>query len=341
MRIAIVGAGAIGGYLAVKVARAGETVCCIARGAQLAAIRARGLRLIEPGNGEIAAPEIRGYARPAEAGPQDLIFLTLKAHQVPSVAAELIHLCEPDTAIVTMQNGIPWWYFHKLGGPYADHRLQSVDPGGLIADHVNPDRIVGSVVYPAAILSEPGTIRLIEGNRFGLGELSGGVSDRLQRIAKLLIGAGLRAPITHDIRAEIWHKLWGNLCFNPISALSHAMLSDICTFEPTRTLARAMMREAEMVANKLGVTFKIGIEQRISGAERVGAHKTSMLQDVELGRPLELQALVGSVLELARLTDTPTPNIAAIHACTALLAKMLEAKGSGLQLRAKIAGAVR
>jgi 2-dehydropantoate 2-reductase len=341
MRIAIVGAGAIGGYLAVKLARAGQTVCCIARGRQLAAIQDRGLRLIEPGSDEIAAADIRGFATPAEAGPQDLIFLTLKAHQVASVAAELIHLCRRDTAIVTMQNGIPWWYFHRIGGPYADHRLQSVDPGGFIADHVDPDRIVGSVVYPAAILCEPGVIRLIEGNRFGLGELSGGVSNRLQQIAKLLIGAGLRAPITQDIRAEIWHKLWGNLCFNPISALSHAMLSDICTFGPTRTLARAMMAEAEMIANKLGVTFKIGIDQRISGAERVGAHKTSMLQDVELGRPLELQALVGSVLELAQLTDTPTPNIAAIHACTALLAKTLEAKEAGLQLQANIEGAGR
>jgi 2-dehydropantoate 2-reductase len=340
VRIAIVGTGAIGGYLAVKLARAGEEVCCIARGDQLAAIRQRGLLLIEPGHDDIAAPEIRGYQRPAEAGRQDLIFLTLKAHQVAEVAADLAHLCERDTVIVTMQNGIPWWYFHKQAGPFAGRHLESVDPGGVIADHVDSDRIVGSVVYPAAILLQPGVVRLIEGNRFGLGELTGEVSDRLQRIAKLLIGAGFRAPITADIRAEIWHKLWGNLCFNPISALSHAMLSEICAFEPTRSLARAMMMEAEMVANKLGVTFKIGIEQRINGAARVGAHKTSMLQDVELGRPLELPALVGSVLELARLTDVPTPNIAAVYACTALLAKTLAAKGGGLHIAATTRGTV-
>jgi 2-dehydropantoate 2-reductase len=333
MRIAIVGAGAIGGYLAVKLATSGADICCIARGAHLAAVQARGLILILPDKSEIVARNIRGCASPMEAGPQDLVVLTLKAHQVATIAADVAYLCEPQTVIITMQNGIPGWYFHKHGGPFAEHRLQSVDPGGVIADHIDPERIIGSVVYPAAALSEPGIIRLIEGNRFALGELSGGGSDRVQRIAKVLIGAGFRAPVTNDIRAEIWHKLWGNLCFNPISALTHATLEGICQFAPTRTLAAAMMAEAEMVANKLGVRFKIGIEQRINGAERVGAHKTSMLQDVEGGRPLELQALVGSVLELAQLTNTPTPHIAAIHACAALLAKTLETHQGKLMIQ--------
>jgi 2-dehydropantoate 2-reductase len=331
MRIAIVGAGAIGGYLAVKLTGVGADVCCVARGANLTAVQAHGLRLILPDNTEIVA-SVRVYGAPKEAGRQDVIFLTLKAHQVASIAADLASMCDPGTVIVTMQNGIPWWYFYRHSGRYADHRLESVDPGGTIANHIDPARIIGSVVYPAAILVRPGVIALTEGNRFTLGEPSGAISDRLQSIARTFVKAGLRAPITRDIRAEIWHKLWGNLCFNPISALTHARLDEICQFAPTRALAAAMMAEAAQVANKLGIHFKIAIEQRIAGAEKVGAHKTSMLQDVENGRPLEFHALIDSVIELAELTETPTPHIAAIRACTALLARSLETQHGRLKI---------
>jgi 2-dehydropantoate 2-reductase len=331
MRIAIVGAGAIGGYLGVRLASIGTDVCCIARGANLTAIRAHGLRLIMPDNTEIGA-SVRAYGTAAEAGQQDVIFLTLKAHQIASIAADLSSMCDAGTVIVTMQNGIPWWYFYRHADKYAGHRLECVDPGGTIADHIDPARIVGSVVYPAAILIRPGVIALTEGNRFTLGEPSGVISDRVQSIARTLVKAGLRAPITSDIRAEIWHKLWGNLCFNPISALTHARLDEICRFAPTRSLAAAMMAEAALVANKLGIHFKIAIEQRIAGAEKVGAHKTSMLQDVENGRPLEFHALIDSVIELAQLTETPTPHIAAIRACTALLARSLETQHGRLKI---------
>jgi 2-dehydropantoate 2-reductase len=329
MRIAVVGAGAIGGLLGVKLARSGEDVTFIARGANLAAIREHGMMLVSPdGTQEVA--EVGAYEKTAEAGAHDIVFLTLKAHQVAAIAADLAHLCGPQTTIVTMQNGIPWWYFHRHGETLENTRLESVDPGGVQAEHIDPARIIGSVVYPAATLTRPGVVTLIEGNRFGLGEPSGEMSDRVQLIARALIKAGFRAPVTRDIRAEIWLKLWGNVCFNPISALTHATLVEICQFGPTRALAAAAMAEAEAVARKLGIAFKLGIEQRIAGAEKVGLHKTSMLQDVEAGRPLELEALVGSVVELGRLTGTPTLTIEALYACTSLLAKMMEKQRGGL-----------
>ena len=245
----------------------------------------------------------------------------------------LRELFGPQTMVVTMINGIPWWYFHKLGGEYEGRHLDSVDPGGVIDQHIERERIIGSVVYPASELVEPGVVKVIEGNRFTLGELDGERSERIEALSQAMMRAGFKAPVSRDIRSELWIKLWGNLSFNPISALTHATLEQICRFGPTRSLAAAMMREAQAVAEKLGVRFKISLEQRIAGAQAVGAHKTSMLQDVEHGRALELEALVGSVVELGRITQTPTPTIEAIYAATSLLAQTLAAQKGRLELQ--------
>jgi 2-dehydropantoate 2-reductase len=233
-----------------------------------------------------------------------------------------------------MINGIPWWYFQNCEGSNAGTTLKSVDPDGEIARHIDPACIIGSIVYPAAELIAPGVVRVIEGNRFTLGELDGSRSERIEALSQVMIRAGFKAPVSKDIRGEIWLKLWGNLSFNPISALTHATLEDICTFEPSRELASNMMREAQTVAEKLGVVFKVSLDKRIAGAQAVGAHKTSMLQDVENGRALELNALVGSVVELGRITGTPTPTIDAIYAVTRLLAHTLAAQRGKLQISA-------
>jgi len=333
MRIAVVGAGAIGGYLGARLSAAGEEVVFIARGANLAAIRADGMRLIGEDGAEVRSAEARAVEKPAEAGAQDTVLLTVKAHQVAAIAPELRHLCHAETAIVTMQNGIPWWYFHRHGGEYEGSPVRSADPDGTIGRHIDPARIVGSVVYPAANLVAPGVVQLVEGNRFTLGELDGSTSARVQAISASLTKAGFKAPVIADIRSEIWLKLWGNLSFNPISALTHATLVDICRFPLTRDLAAQMMREAEAIANKLGVTFRVSIERRIAGAEKVGAHKTSMLQDVEQGRPIEIEALLGSVVELGALTQTPTPYISAVYACAGLLAHTLSAAHARLSVQ--------
>jgi 2-dehydropantoate 2-reductase len=333
MKIAVVGAGAIGGYLGAKLARAGEDVTFIARNRNLEAINARGFRLILEDGTEEHAPTAKAVQHMAEAGPQDAVLLTLKAHQVKDVLPGLRDLFGPKTMVVTMINGIPWWYFHKLAGPYEGRRLDSVDPGGLIAEHIEPERIIGSVVYPASELVEPGVVKVIEGNRFTLGELDGERSDRIETLSQAMMRAGFKAPVSRDIRSELWIKLWGNLSFNPISALTHATLEQICRFGPTRALAASMMREAQTVAEKLGVRFKISLEQRIAGAEAVGEHKTSMLQDVEHGRALELEALIGSVVELGRITETPTPTIDAVHAATSLLALTLATQKGRLEVQ--------
>ena len=332
MKYAVVGAGAIGGYLGVKLALAGETVSFIARGHNLAAIRAGGMKLILEDGSEQTAAEVRGFERTAEAGPQDVVLLAVKAHQVAAVAPQLEALCHAGTAIVTLQNGIPWWYFHKHGGELEGRPVVSADPDGSIARHIDPRRIIGSVVYPAAELVRPGVVRVIEGNRFTLGEPDGTTTARVQAIADSLVRGGLKAPISSDIRSEIWLKLWGNLSFNPISALTHATLVDLCQFPLSRSLAAAMMTEAQAIAEKLGVIFRVPLEKRIAGAERVGAHKTSMLQDVEHGKPIEIEALVGSVAELGRMTDTPTPHIDAVYACACLLAKTLAAQHGRLRI---------
>lgn len=332
MRIAIVGAGAIGGYLGAKLALAGEDVTLIARGANLAALKKHGLTLIEEDGSELHAKNVKAVETMVDAGPQDSVLLTVKAHQVAPIAGDLQHLYDSETTVVTMQNGIPWWYFWKHGGKLEGTQLGSVDPGGEIARHIDPARVIGSVVYPAAVLTKPGVVEVVEGNRFGLGEPSGEITERVKALSQSLSKAGFKAPVTSDIRGEIWLKLWGNLSFNPISALTHATLVDICQFPPTRALAAGMMEEAQAIANKLGVTFKLGIDRRIAGAEKIGAHKTSMLQDVEAGRPIELEALVGSVVELGRLTGVETPRIDAAYALMQLLVQTLDESKGRLQI---------
>jgi len=323
MRIAIVGAGAIGGYLGTRLAAAGAQVTFIARGANLEAIRSKGMKLILEDGSEVQASGAQGCEKMSDAGAHDVVLLTVKAHQVSALAPELRHLLHEQTSIVTMQNGIPWWYFQKHGGEFEGKPVLAADPDGSIARHLDPARIIGCVVYPAANLIAPGIVRVVEGNRFTLGELDGTTTPRLQAIAASLIEAGFKAPITNEIRSEIWLKLWGNLSFNPISALTHATLAEICQFALTRDLAAQMMTEAEAIAKKLGIAFRVSIERRIAGAEKVGAHKTSMLQDVEQGRAIEIEALVGSVVELGTLTQTPTPHISAVFACASLLARTL------------------
>jgi 2-dehydropantoate 2-reductase len=280
MKITVVGAGAIGGYLGARLSAAGEEVTFIARNRNLEAINAHGFRLIQEDGSELQAPAVRAVQRYADAGPQDAVLLTVKAHQVRDLLPDLRGLFGPHTTVVTMINGVPWWYFHQLAGPWEGRAIEAVDPGGLIAEHIEPERF--------------------------------------------------KAPVSKDIRGEIWVKLWGNLTFNPISALTHATLEQICTFAPTRDLAARMMTEAKAVAERLGVQFRISLEQRLAGAQAVGAHKTSMLQDVEAGRTLELEALVGAVVELGRITETPTPTIEAIYAVTKLLGQTVQAQGGRL-----------
>ncbi len=321
MKTAIIGVGAIGGYVGARLAHAGEEVTFIARGANLDALRTRGIRLVLGDGSEQAVPHVNATADYAEAGPQDLVIIALKAHQVESVVRDVPKLFGPDTVVVPMQNGIPYWYFHRHGGALVGTRVHSVDPTGLIGEHIPCDRIIGCVVYPATELLAPGVIKHVEGNRFPVGEPDGTASERVKRVSECFIRGGLQAPVLSDIRAEIWLKLWGNLTFNPISALSRATLAGICQFPLGRQLAHDMMSEAQSIANKLGITFRVPIEKRIAGAERVGHHKTSMLQDVEAGRTLEVDALLGSVVELARLTETPTPHLDTVYALTKLLAK--------------------
>jgi 2-dehydropantoate 2-reductase len=322
-----VGAGAIGGYVGGWLANAGEDVTFIARGANLAAIQQNGMRVIgEDGADVIAHPA--AHERAADAGAQDVVILAVKAHQVAAIAPDVASLCNAETSIVTMQNGIPWWYFYKHGGVYEGTPVRSADPEGSIARCIDASRVIGSVVYPAATLEAPGVVRVVEGRRFTLGEPDGSTSARATAISGAFTRAGFKAPVISDIRSEIWLKLWGNLSFNPISSLTHSTLVGLLQYPLTRELSVQMMKEAEAVANKLGVTFRVGIDKRIAGAERVGEHKTSMLQDVEAGRPMEIEALIGAAVELGRLTETPTPHIDAVYALVSLLAKRLaESRG--------------
>ena len=331
MKVCIVGAGAIGGYVAAKLGLAGAKVTVIIRGANLAAVSGNGLKLIEEGR-EHVVRDLVATSNLAQVGPQDMVILAMKAHQVTPIANQLQPLHGPDTTIVTMQNGIPWWYFQKHAGEFDGRRIESVDPGGVIAAHIPIERIIGCVVYPACEMVAPGVIHHIEGNRFPVGELDGAETPRVAAIAELFKKAGLKSPVLTNIRSEIWLKLWGNLTFNPISALTQATLVDICQFPPSRALAASMMTEAQTIANKLGIEFRVSLEKRIAGAESVGRHKTSMLQDVEAGRALEIDALVGSVMELGRLTQTATPHIDAVYACTRLLANMLRESSGRLAI---------
>jgi 2-dehydropantoate 2-reductase len=322
MKICIVGAGAIGGYLGAKLALAGEEVTLIARGAHLDAIQSRGLKLVMA-DGTTHVASAVAMQDITQAGPQDVVILALKAQSVPTIAPALPSLYGPATMVVTAQNGIPWWYFRKHGAEYEGVTIQSVDPGGVVEANIGAERVIACVVYPAAAVAEPGVINHLEGDRFSLGELDGTKSDRLQSLAHVFKRAGFKAPIRTEIRSEIWVKLWGNLAFNPISALTGATLVQICQYPPTRELARQMMTEAQAIAEKLGIHFSISLEQRIDGAEKVGAHKTSMLQDIEARRPTEVDAIVGAVAELGRLTHVSTPHIDAIYASVKLLEKTL------------------
>lgn len=321
MKICVVGAGAIGGYLGVKLALAGEDVTLIARGAHLEAIRNNGLKLIMHDGSEHVAKNVKATSSMAEAGVQDLVILGMKAHQLPPVAADLRAMFGPHTLVVPTQNGIPFWYFQKHGGELDGRIVESVDPGGVCVSNIEKERIIGCVVYPASEIAAPGVIRHIEGDRFPVGELDGTETERVRRVSETFIKAGFKSPILANVRAEMWLKLWGNLTFNPISALSHSTLADICQYPLSRDLAANMMTEAQTVANKLGIEFRVPLEKRIAGAEKVGKHKTSMLQDLEVGRPLEVDALVGAVVELGRMTHTPTPYIDAVYALTKLLNK--------------------
>ena len=283
-------------------------VSLVARGPHLSAMREKGLTLIEEDQAPVTVP-VTASDDPAELGIQDYVIVTLKAHSVPPVVGRMQPLIGENTTVVSGVNGVPWWYFHKLGGPLEGCRLASVDPGNAQWDGFGPNRVLGCVVYPAAEVVEPGVIRHIEGNRFCLGEPDGSKSDRAKALSEAMIKAGLKAPVRPRIRDEIWVKLWGNLSFNPISALTHSTLDVLCTDPGTRAVARAMMVEAQEIAEKLGVRFPIDVDRRIDGGAAVGAHKTSMWQDLDLGRPMEIDALVTAVQELGQLTETPTPTI--------------------------------
>lgn len=323
MKIAVIGAGAIGGMLAVRLALSGQAVTVVDQGAHLDAIRANGLKLVRPDGSEELARDVRAVASCAEAGAQDLVFLALKAYVVEAVAPQMRALFEAGTVVVPIQNGLPWWYFQNFAGPHAGYRLKTADPNGVIEQNIESQRIIGCVVYPAGEIVAPGVIKLLEGDRFPVGELDGSESERVRKISSTLVGAGLKAPVLSDIRSEVWLKLWGNMSFNPISALTHATLVDICQEPATRELAADMMREAQAVAQKLGVSFRVPLEKRIEGAAKVGKHKTSTLQDVEAGRAVEVDALIGSVIELGDLTATPTPATRAVYALLKLLVKTM------------------
>jgi 2-dehydropantoate 2-reductase len=323
MKIAVIGAGAIGGVLAVRLSLSGHAVTIIDQGAHLEAIRSKGLRLIRADGTEEVAKDLHAVATCAEAGPQDLVFLALKAYVVEAVAPQMRALFADHTIVVPIQNGLPWWYFQNCVGPHAGYRLRTADPNGVIEQNIESRRIIGCVVYPAGEIIAPGVVKLLEGDRFPVGELDGVESERVRNVSQALVGAGLKAPVLNDIRSEIWLKLWGNMSFNPISALTHATLEDICQEPTTRALAADMMREAQAVAEKLGATFRVPLKKRIEGAAKVGKHKTSTLQDVEAGRPVEVDALIGSVIELGDLTGTPTPATRAVYALLKLLAKTM------------------
>lgn len=319
MKICIFGAGAIGGYMGAKLAAAGAEVSLVARGPHLKAMQSDGLTLIE--DGETRTHRVNASDDPAALGVQDYVIVTLKAHSVPPVVGKMAPLIGPDTTLVSGVNGVPWWYFHKNGGPLEGTRLATVDPGDAQWNGFGPDRVLGCVVYPAAEVIEPGVVKHIEGNRFSLGEPDGSKSDRAMRLSEALGRAGLKAPVRPRLRDEIWVKLWGNLSFNPISALTHATLDVLCTDPGTRAVARGMMREAQEIAEKLGVKFPIDVDRRIDGGAAVGAHRTSMLQDLDAGRPMEIDALLGSVQELGRVTETATPTIDTVLALVTLRAR--------------------
>ncbi len=319
-RICVYGAGAIGGLIAAKLQAHGEAeVSCIARGPHLEAMRSNGLRLITD-DGESRA-RVQCTDNPAELGPQDFVISALKAPAAARAAGQLGPLLGPDTAVVTAQNGIPWWYFHSHGDRFEGTQLKTADPGGQQWQHIGPERAIGCVVYPAAEISAPGTITHVYGNRLTLGEPSGAKSERITRLAELLGNAGFKAPVSTRIRQEVWMKLWGNLSFNPVSVLTQATLAEIAGDEGVRKVIAAMMQEARAVAETLGIRFHLTVERRIDQGGQVGDHKTSMLQDIELGRPIEIGVMVDAVREIAALVGMATPTIDLVGALTRLRAQ--------------------
>jgi 2-dehydropantoate 2-reductase len=320
MKICIYGAGAIGGYLGVQLARAGVDVGLVARGAHLVAMRANGLKLLIGDEERVVYP--RCTQDPAELGPQDYVIICLKAHSITGVLDQMQPLLGPNTRVVTAVNGIPYWYFYKHGGAYEGSKLESIDPSGRQWHELTPQRAIGCIVYPATENEAPGVIRHVYGDRFPLGEPSGEATDDVRRLSDVFIKAGMQAPILERIRDEIWLKLWGNVCLNPISALTHATLDVICSDAATRALSKAIMLEAQAIAETFGVKFRVDVDRRIEGARNVGAHKTSMLQDLERGRPMEIDPLVTVVQEMGRLTNIPTPALDAVLALVAQRGKI-------------------
>jgi 2-dehydropantoate 2-reductase len=318
VRVAILGAGATGGFLGARLAKAGADVVLIARGPHLQAMRESGLRLIEP-DGEstvrVEATDDLGAIRGADA-----VFMTVKAHSVPAIAERLAANLGADTAVVSAQNGIPWWYFQRHGGELEGTYLETVDPGGMVGRTIDPERVIACIVYPATSVVGPGIVRHVEGEKFSLGELDGIKTQRILALSSLLASAGLKAPVQSRIRQELWVKLLGNAVFNPLSALTRASLGEMAESPVLAPIVRAAMEEVDAVARRLGVEIPVTIDQRIRGAARVGAHKTSMLQDLEAGRPMEIDAVVGSVVELAGRLNVPVPHLQTTYGCVKLLA---------------------
>ena len=319
MKFLIVGAGAVGAYIGAMMARKGYDVTLHARGPHLRAMQEKGVRVISADDDFVARPRL--VADLKDAGPMDVVFLCVKAHGLPPLAAQLAPVLGPETAVVSTQNGIPWWYFQSDAGPLAGTRLERVDPGGVVSQAIEARRVIGSLIYFSTEITEPGVVRHNEGNRMSLGEPDGGRSERIKKIAEALIASGLRAPVTTHLRNEIWVKILGNVAFNPISALTGGTLAQILRNEHTRELVRNIMQETESVAAKLGMELPVSIEQRMAGAEKVGEHKTSMLQDLEAGRPLELEAIVGAVLEIGERLEISMPHTRTVYACAKLLAE--------------------
>lgn len=319
LEVCVVGAGAVGGLIGGKLALAGADVTLVDRGSHRRALEETGLRLVAPDGRRTQTEDLATRDAPPADRPMDLVVLGVKSYDLPAIAPTVSGVVGPETAILPVQNGIPWWYFHRFGGDLEGHRLTAADPDGLLERHVDSDRVIGCVPFVAATVVEPGTIHHTEGEWFPVGELDGAETVRAQGVASLFERAGLRSRVLEDVRSELWLKALGNLAFNPISALARATLAEVCREPATRALARAMMEEAKPVAEDLGVEFRRSIEDRIDGAEAVGDHRTSMLQDLERGRRLELEALVGTVIELADLTDRSVPTIETIYALTTLL----------------------
>ena len=320
MKICVYGAGAIGGYLGCELAHVnGVDVSLIARGEHLAAIQKNGIKLLIDGEERVSRPFATD--NPAVLNTQDIVIVALKSHQAWEVAEDMVPLLGDNTSVVTCQNGVPWWYFYALESQYSDLRLASVDPQNKQWDVIGPERAIGCVVYPAAEILAPGVIKHTYGNKFALGEPNGLESERCLKLSKIMQEAGLKAPVLPHIRNEIWLKLWGNLCFNPISALTRATLDIVATDPGTRALSRAMMIEAQKIAVRLGVHFRVDVERRINGAAKVGPHRTSMLQDLEKGRALEIDALLTVVQEMGRLVDVEAPHIDSVLALIQQLGK--------------------